>query len=185
MILIYAFSNQWGTNISTRTLIDLQSLLSSPSFLKVHRSPEEGRGSGGGFVFQKILSHPRSFFNEYVHNKLYSTIIGLGDFYYPFDKIRIESQAQNLYGRHSIIPHAPRIIDLDIPLFDHLDSSQFVITHNMGSYNCNWIAYQIQSYINQKNLTCYHLFFHLPPKNNSTDFAKSIANLLNDSQVLQ
>lgn len=168
MILIYAFSNRWGTNISTRTLIDLQDEYKNYT----------------NIIFQKIISHPRSFFNEFIHNKLYTVIIGLGDFYYAFDKIRIEAQAQNLYGRHSIIPNASPTIDLDLPILDHIDPTQFIVTHNMGSANCNWIAYQTQSYINQKSLTCYHLFFHLPPKSNSLSLATNIKTLLSTNQII-
>ena len=174
MILIYAFSNQWGTNISTRTLLELQGL---PSLSK--------EGLGVDFIFQKILKYPHPFFNEYIRNKQYTAIIGLGDIYGDFDKIKIETQANNLYGRHSILPNAPSNINLDLPYFESIDNSKFYLSQNMGTYNCNWIAYQIQSYINQKSLTCYHLFFHLPPKSKAGDNAKSIADLLITNRVLQ
>lgn len=171
MILVYAFSNRWGTNISSLTLNELSPLLQG--------------GTQGGFVFQKILSFPNKFFEEYVHNKQYSAIIGLGDFNGDFDKIRIETQAQNLFGRHSIIQNGLTPIKLDLPLLENIDPSVFIYGQNMGNYHSNWIAFQIQSYINQKKLTCYHLFFHLPQKSNSSNNAHSLANLLIDHQVIQ
>ncbi len=169
MILIYAFSNPWSTNISTRTLIDLQETLRS--------YPD--------IVFQKITKYPQPFFEEYIRNKLYTAIVGLGDYYGSFDKIKIESQASNLYGHHSIIPLAPSIIDLDLPFFKHIDRSQFFISSSMSPTYGNWLAYNIQSLINQKQLTTYHLFFHLPERSNSQNNATNIANLLITNQVLQ
>ena len=169
MILIYAFSNRWGTNVSTRTLVDLQ------NELKIYSN----------IIFQKINSSPRIFFEEFVRNKQYSVIVGLGDYNSYFDRIRIETKAANLYWRHSIIPNAETEINLDIPLIDNLDTSVFCYGQKMGNSNCNWIAYQIQSYINQKKFTCYHLFFHLPSKTNSAINAQAIADLLICNDLLQ
>ena len=43
MILIYAFSNQWGTNISRRTLLELQKIISPVFYPSLSR---EGKGVG-------------------------------------------------------------------------------------------------------------------------------------------
>ncbi|MCL4384135.1 hypothetical protein M1116_01660 [Patescibacteria group bacterium] len=169
MIFVYAFSNQWGTNISLRTLIDLQDELKN--------YPE--------ILYQKIDQYPQSFFDEFLRNKTYSAIIGLGDLTGSFDKIKIETQAANLYGRHSIIPLADPVLKLDLPLLEKVDRDTFIFGQNMGTYNCNWLAYQIQSLINQKKLTTLHLFFHLPRDSVSKNNAKGIANLLIENGVLQ
>ena len=169
MILIYAFSNRWGTNTSSRTMLALQE--------ELKRYPD--------ILYRKVYFNPKFLFNEYIHNKQYTAIVGIGDYNSTYDRIKIETLAANLYGRHSIIPNAPAEINLDIPLIDNLDTSIFCIGQKMGNSNCNLIAYQIQSYINQKTLTSYHLFFHLPNKTSSADNAKSIANLLITNRVLQ
>src|SRR5574344_2028698 len=94
MILIYAFSNQWGTNISHRTLLELQ---------KIYQNlPIE---------FRLIYFHPKSFFQKYIARNQYDLIIGLGDMYGDFSKIRIETQAKNAYNNQPIYPFSPILLD--------------------------------------------------------------------------
>jgi len=91
MILVYAFSNRWGTNIARRTLGELQKIL-------ICR---------GEINYQVIFFHPRTFFNKYIKNTQYSLIIGLGDFWGEGEKIRIETAVKNAYGQETIYPLAP------------------------------------------------------------------------------
>lgn len=166
MILIYAFSNQWGTNISRRTLLELQKLLPK------------------NITYQLVKFHPRSFFNKYFKNNVYNLIIGLGDLYGNFHKIRIETQAKNNYQNEAIYPFSPILIDLNLPPVDNFDSQIFQISSNMGSYNCNYLAYQTQLNLDQRKLSTLHLFLHLPPKSNAHDLAVNIAKLLSDNSIL-
>jgi len=124
--LVYAFSNQWSTNISVRTLLELQKLNYKHT------------------LFQKINFHPKSFFNKHILNKQYDYIIGLGDFFGNLSKIRLETKAKNLYGKHPISSNASFVLPLNTPSLSHFDNNNFILAQNMGSYNCNWIAYQTQ-----------------------------------------
>jgi len=169
MILIYAFSNQWGTNVARRTLSDLQKLI--PNFFNIN--------------YQIILGHPRTFANKYLRNDEYSLIIGLGDFWGEGEKIRIETIARNVYGKESIYPLAPIKIELNLPEIEMYEPDMFEITENMGTYNCNWIAFETQLVINKKKLKTKHLFLHLPKKSNSMIMAKNIANLIESNQMLK
>ena len=169
MILIYAFSNQWGTNVSRRTYSDLQKYL--PQSL--------------GINYQVIFGHPRNFVNKYIRNDIYDLIIGLGDFYGDGEKIRIETIARNVYGKESIYPLAPIKIELSLPEIEMYEPEMFEITENMGTYNCNWIAFETQLIINKKKLKTKHLFLHLPKKSNSMMVARNIANLIESNQMLK
>lgn len=166
MILIYAFSNQWGTNISHRTLLELQKLLPK------------------NITYQLVKFHPRSFFTKYLKNNSYDLIIGLGDLYGNFQKIRIETQAKNNYQNLPIYPFSPILIDLNLPPVDNYDSRIFQISSSMGTYNCNYLAYQTQLNLDNKKLPTFHLFLHLPPKSNAHDLAANIAKLLSDNSIL-
>jgi pyrrolidone-carboxylate peptidase len=166
--LIYAFSNRWSTNISARTLLDLQQRSNYPNT-----------------IFQKIHGHPKSFFQKHILNKQYDCIIGLGDFFGNLQKIRLETLAKNLYGNRPISTNASFILPLNTPSLSHFDHNNFVLAQNMGSYNCNWIAYQTQLFLNSKDLDTKHLFFHLPKKQSSQIIANIIANFLNLNQVLK
>lgn len=161
MILIYAFSNQWGTNISRRTLLELQKIIKDPDI-----------------KFQLIRSYPQEFFKKYIQGNQYDLIIGLGDTYSDFSKIRIETQAKNAYNDKSIYPFSPILIDLSIPLIENYDSNYFAISSNMGTYNCNWMAYSTQLHIDQKHLDTKQIFLHLPKKANALLLASQIKNLL-------
>lgn len=169
MILIYAFLNQWGTNVARRTLSDLQKLI--PNFYNIN--------------YQIIFGHPRTFANKYLRNDEYSLIIGLGDFWGEGEKIRIETIARNVYGKDSIYPLAPIKIELNLPEIEMYEPDMFEITENMGTYNCNWIAFETQLVINKKKLKTKHLFLHLPKKSNSMIMAKNIANLIESNQMLK
>lgn len=164
MILIYAFSNPWGTNISRRTLLELQKI--------IHYSD---------INFQIINSYPQQFFQKYIHNYHYDLIVGLGDG--VSDKIRIETQAKNAYNNKSIYPFSPIFIDLSLPNVDNYDSSIFAISSNMGTYNCNWMAYATQLYLDQKKLSTSHIFLHLPKKANASFLASQIKSLFESNNI--
>lgn len=167
MILLYAFSNRWGTNISRRTLSEIQKILLDPNI-----------------NYQPIFYHPSQFFRKFIEYQNYSLIIGLGDYYGPSQKIHIETQAKNSYNNQPIYPFSPILLDLNLPNLDNFDSNFFKISSNMGTYNCNWIAYRTQLYLNQKHLPTHYLFFHLPPKSNARFLADNIITLLKDNHVL-
>ncbi len=175
MILIYAFSNQWGTNTSHRTLLELQKLL-TPVLLK---KGEWGKiENQEGFEFRLIYFDPKSFFQKYIARNQYDLIIGLGDMYSDFSKIRIETQAKNAYNNQPIYPFSPILIDLSLPNLDNYESQFFVISSSMGTYNCNWMAYSTQLHIDQKHLDTKQIFLHLPKKSNAAFLANQIKNLL-------
>lgn len=169
MILIYAFSNQWGTNISRRTLSDLEKYL--PSSL--------------GINYQVIFGHPKTFINKYIRNDVYDLIVGLGDFYGEGEKIRIETVTKNVYGKESIYPLAPIKLELSLPEIEMYEPNAFEITENMGTYNCNLVAFEIQLIIERKKLATKNLFLHLPKRTNSGLIAKNIANLIEANQMIK
>lgn len=169
MILIYAFSNQWGTNVSRRTYSDLQRYL--PQSL--------------GINYQVIFGHPRIFADKYIRNDVYDLIVGLGDYFGDGEKIRIETIARNVYGKESIYPLAPIKIELSLPEIEMYEPEMFEVTENMGTYNCNWIAFETQLIINKRKLKTKHLFLHLPKKSNSMIVARNIANLIESNQMLK
>ena len=163
-ILIYAFSNHWGTNISHRTLLELEKMIPNVDF-------------------QLITWHPQSFFRKHIEFNNYSLIIGLGDGLRNLSKIKIETQAKNAYNDKEIYPFSPILLDLSMPAVDNYDSNFFQIGSNIGTHNCNWIAYRTQLHLNQKNLDTKHLFLHLPPHFNATLAATKIFDLLKDNQI--
>jgi len=155
--LIYAFANSWSTNISAQVLNEIAN-----SFPSLSR---EGLGVGfdsKGISYQKIYGHPKTFFQTHIYGKIYDSIIGLGDFYGDFPKIRLETIAKNQYGYKPISTNSPFQTTLNTPPLSY--NPNIVICKNMGNYNCNWIAYQTQLYLNSKDLDTIHLFFHLPKK---------------------
>lgn len=164
-ILIYAFSNQWGTNISRLTLLELEKTINNPDI-----------------KFQLIRSYPQEFFRKYIQGNQYDLIIGLGD--HPSDKIRIETQTKNSYNDKSIYPFSSIFLDLSLPILDNYDSQYFVISSNMGTYNCNWIAYSTQLYLDQKKLNTKHIFLHLPKRSNSLFIATQIRSLLELNNII-
>ena len=178
MILIYAFSNPWGTNISHLTLLELQKTLTPV----LSKKGVGGRfGGQGEIVYQLIHNYPQEFFRKYIQGNQYDLIIGLGDS--PSDKIRIETQTKNSYNDKSIYPFSPILIDLNLPNLENFDSNVFSISSNMGTYNCNWMAYSTQLYLNQKSPSTYHIFLHLPKKANATSTAFQIKNLFESNRI--
>jgi len=165
-ILIYAFSNQWATNISRRALTELQKLLPSPNI-----------------TFLPIFFHPKSFFKKYIEHNHYSLIIGLGDFYGKTDKIRLETVTHNVYGEASIYPFSPINLEISLPPLDNLNTKVFTVSEHMGKYNCNWIAYSTELYIQQHSPQTRHLFFHLPKSQNATILARQIITMFENNQI--
>jgi pyrrolidone-carboxylate peptidase len=166
MILIYAFSNQWGTNISHRTLLEIQKLIS--------RSDD---------INFQLVHWPKQFFQKYIHNNHYSLIIGLGDGSKFISKIKIETQAKNAYNDQSIYPFSPILLDLSLPNVDIYDANYFQISSNMGTYNCNYLAYSTQLYINQHSPDTQHLILLLPPGFNAAVLAQKIRDLLQQNHI--
>ena len=194
MILIYAFSNQWGTNISHRTLLELQKILNNktspfvkgrcPDFSQDREVLNNQKWGQPEIEFRLIYFHPRQFFQKYIAHNDYDLIIGLGDTYGDFSKIRIETQAKNAYNNQPIYPFSPILIDLSIPLIENYDSNNFAISSNMGTYNCNWLAYSILLHIDQKHLSTKQIFLHLPKKSNASFLATQIKNLLDLNNII-
>ena len=179
-ILIYAFSNQWGTNISRRTFLELQKLLEEDIKIALFK----GNPPLAERVYQLIYFDPKSFFQKYIARNQYDLIIGLGDLYGNFNKIRIETQAKNVYNHQPIYSFSPIFLDLSLPNLDNFDSQYFAISSNMGTYNCNWIAYSTQLHINQKYLNTTQIFLHLPKRSNAAFLASQIKNLLNLNNLI-
>ena len=167
MILLYAFSNRWTTNISRRTFAELQKLINNSQI-----------------VFKPVNSYTQEFYKKYIEGNSYSLIIGLGDGSKFSHKIQIETQAKNAYHDQPIYPFSPIFLDLNLPAVDIYDSSIFKISSNMGTYNCNYLAYLTQLYINQHSPATMHLFLHLPPGDNANFLAQKIAELLINNQLL-
>jgi pyrrolidone-carboxylate peptidase len=168
MILVYAFTNQWGTNISRRVYAALQKLLPP--------SPQ--------VIYQPIFFHPQAFFNKYIKNNQYELIIGLGDYCGKIQKIRLETMAHNVYGKNTIAPYFPISLELSLPVLDFVDTQKFSITEHMGTYNCNWIAYQTQMHINNHSPNAKQLFFHLPKKATPAPLATDIFELLQNNRLV-
>jgi len=168
MILIYAFSNRWATNVSRRTYTELMKIL-----------PPCQEGIKGGLV---VL--PKEFFHKYIEHNQYSLIIGLGDGPKFSDRIHIETQTKNSYNDQSIYPFSPIFLDLNLPNVDIYDSRFFKISSNMGTYNCNYLAYLTQLYIDQHSPSTLHLFLHLPPRFNANILAERISELLQNNHLL-
>jgi len=167
MILLYAFSNRWGTNISRRTLLELKHLLPNPEI-----------------NYQLVYYNPQPFFHKYIEHNNYSLIIGLGDGSKFITKIKIETQAKNAYHDDSIYPFSPILLDLSLPSVDIYDSLHFAIGSNMGTHNCNYLAYATQLYLNQHSPATFHLFLHLPQNQNAAFLANNILHLIQDNHLI-
>jgi len=167
VVLIYAFANRWGTNISARVLMEL---------IDIYQSHP-------GLVFQKIYGHPRAFFNKHIWSSSYSLIIGLGDYYGPLTQIKIETQAKNQYGNVPIYPLSPISLPLFLPPLPALPPG-FIFGQSMGTYNCNWIAYSTQYFFNRSFPTGRQLFFHLPPKASATTLSADLADLFEANHLI-
>jgi len=185
MILIYAFSNRWATNISRRVLSELEKIIVGATLADAQIN------------FIPINNYPQNFYKKYIEGSRlpcqgevaegrrgFTLIIGLGDGSKLVDKIKIETQAKNSYNNQSISPFSPILLDLNLPNVDNYDPRYFKISDNMGTYNCNWLAYKTQLYINNYSPDTYHLFLHLPQHQNATLLAQSIAQLISDNNLL-
>ncbi|MBI2464576.1 hypothetical protein HYV64_00380 [Candidatus Shapirobacteria bacterium] len=166
-ILIYAFSNQWATNISRRVLSELQNNLKSSDI-----------------TFLPIHYHPKSFFKKHIEFNNYSLIIGLGDFFGKTDKIRLETITHNVYGENSIYPFSPINLEISLPPLDCLDTRIFTVGEHMGKYNCNWLAYSTELYIQQYSPNTRQLFFHLPKTQKATILANQIITMFKNNSIL-
>jgi hypothetical protein len=181
MILIYAFSNQWGTNISRRTLLELEKILKiKTSFFKGGSSRSEQEG----FDFELIRFHPRSFYQKYIYRSHYDLIIGLGDYFGEISKIRIETKTFNKYGNENIDSFTPVSLEMSMPVLDLVDNSKFSVSEHMGTYNCNWIVFQIEKEITSRSVGTKQLFFHLPKKAKADYLAADIVNLLRVNKLI-
>jgi len=179
MILIYAFSNRWSTNISRLVLSELQKAIKNSDIL-----------------FLPVNSYPQEFFRKHIQGCLpcqgevaegrrgLSLIIGLGDGSKFANKIHIETQAKNAYNDKEIYPFSPIFLDLNLPNIDIYDSNYFQISANMGTYNCNYLAYKTQLYLNQHSPETKHLFLHLPQKSNAHDLAVNIVKFLSENSLV-
>lgn len=134
--------------------------------------------------FRLISGYPQPFFRKYIQNNQYDLIIGLGDGGKFLQTIKIETRAINSYQHQSINPLLPIYLDLSLPPVDNFDSRYFSIGSQMGSYNCNWIAFQTQYIINTKYPKTKHLFLHLPPRARAPNLAQSIVNFFHSNQLL-
>jgi pyrrolidone-carboxylate peptidase len=166
VILIYAFSNRWGTNIARRTLTELQKIFPFPQI-----------------NYQPVFFLPKPFFHKFIEHETYDLIIGLGDGSKFLSKIKIETQAKNAYNDQPIYPFSPILLDLNLPPLDIYDGNLFEIGHSMGTYNCNYLAYSTQLYLNQKKHATPQIFLHLPPGFNATLLAQKISELLVDNHI--
>lgn len=169
MILVYAFSNRWGTNISRRVLAELEKILGSAK---------------QNINFQIIYFSPSRFFDKNINGSNYDLIVGLGDFYGNIFKIRMETVAHNRFGDKTINPLSPFVLELSMPEMDIVDSNIFGVGENMGSFNCNYMAYRIQEMINNHRPNLKQLFFHIGKRSEAKLVAKNIANLLNNNKLI-
>lgn len=171
MILCYAFSNQWSTNISRRVLSELEIKVGA-TLATAHQ-----------IHFLPVIRWPRPFFKKYIEHSNYSLIIGLGNGTKFTHKIHVETQARNAFYDQSIYPFSPILLDLSLPNIDNFNSEFFQISSNMGSHNCNWLAYSTQLYLNQHSPQTKHLFLHLPQQANAVYLANNIIDLFNSNQI--
>jgi hypothetical protein len=130
-----------------------------------------------------VTSHPQEFFHRYIEHKIYSLIIGLGDGPKFQTRIHIETQAKNNYQGKEIYPFSPILLDLNLPVVDNYDSHLFRISSNMGTYNCNYLAYRTQLYLNQKSSSTFHLFLHLPPQSNAQLISQQLLKFFNENNL--
>lgn len=167
MILVYAFSNQWGTNISRRVLSELELILGKNSI-----------------NYQIVYFSPQRFFDKNVRGSNCSLIVGLGDFSRRHHKIRMETIAHNRFGEKTINPLTPYSLELTMPEMDIVDSRIFSVGVNAGNYNCNYMAFKIQEMINLRQPNLKQLFFHIPKSCTAKLVAVDIANLLINNKLL-
>ncbi len=167
MILVYAFANQWGTNISRRVLAELEKILGKDRI-----------------NYQVVFFSPQRFFDKNINGSNYDLMVGLGDFNGNIFKIRMETVAHNRFGERSINPLSPYCLELSMPEMDIVDTNKFSVGENMGSYNCNFLAYKIQEMINNHQPNLVQLFFHIGKRSEAKSVAVNIANLLINNNLI-
>jgi len=167
MILVYAFANQWGTNISRRVLAELEKILGK-----------------NNINYQIVYFSPERFFNKNINGSNYNLMVGLGDFNGNIFKIRMETVAHNRFGEKSINPLSPYCLELSMPEMDIVDTRVFSVGENMGSFNCNFMAYKIQEMINSHQPNLKQLFFHIGKRSEAKIIAKNIADLLKNNNLM-
>ncbi|MFA7301486.1 MAG: hypothetical protein WC069_04205 [Candidatus Shapirobacteria bacterium] len=168
MILVYAFSNQWGTNISRRVLAELEKILGKDNI-----------------NYQIVYFSPQRFFDKNIKGSNYDLIVGLGDFSGNIYKIRMETIAHNRFGEKSINPLSPYCLELSMPEMDIVDTDKFSVGENMGSYNCNFMAYKVQEMINSHQPNLKQLFFHIGKRRVAKTVAVDIADLMTNNKMLE
>lgn len=168
MVLVYAFSNQWGTNISRRVLSELELLLGKDNI-----------------NYQIIYFSPQRFFDKNINGSNYDLIVGLGDFGRDIFKVRMETVTHNRFGDKPINPLSPYCLELSMPEMDIVDTLKFSVGENMGSYNCNYMAYRIQEVINNHQPNLRQLFFHVGKRRVAKTVADDIAELLKINKMLK
>ena len=112
-------------------------------------------------------------------------IVGLGDFWGEGDKIRIETAAKNAYGQETIYPLSPIRLEVSMPDLDIYDPNKFIISENMGTYNCNWLVFMTQLQFNQHQDKGRQIFFHLPKRAVAETMAKNIFLVLIANSMLK
>jgi len=85
--------------------------------------------------------------------------------------------ARNVYGKESIYPLAPIKIELSLPEIEMYEPSIFEITENMGTYNCNWIAFETQLILNKRKLKTKQFIFCTYPRELTLNFWQKISRI--------
>ena len=168
--LVYAFSNQWGTNISRRVLRELELLIGS---------------ARQNINFQIVYFSSQRFFDKNINGSNYDLIVGLGDFGGDIFKIRMETVAHNRFGKRSINPLSAYCLELSMPEMDIVDTNKFGVGENMGTFNCNFLAFKIQEMINNHQPNLKQLFFHIGKRRIAKAAAIDIAELLEINKMLK
>lgn len=183
MILTYAFSNQWGTNISRRVLSELQKQFVGAPLAGAQKVD-----------FLPVFFHPKHFFNKYIKSfcppalsregDRGRVLIGLGDFFGNISHTRLETVCHNAYAQNAIYPFSPINLEISLPPLDNLDTRIFTVSEHMGKYNCNWIVYSTELWIRQHSPDTRQIFFHLPKSQNATLLATQIFDLLQNNHII-
>lgn len=167
MILVYAFSNQWGTNISRRVLSELEIIFDKD---KIN--------------YQVVHFSPQRFFDKNINGSNYDLIVGLGDFGGDIYKIRMETVVHNRFGDRPINPLSPYCLELSMPEMDIVDTFKFSVGENAGTYNCNFMSFKIQEMINNYQINLKQLFFHIGKRRVAKTVAMDIAELLINNDLI-
>ena len=165
MVLVYAFSNRWGTNAARRVLNEWEKISQRVNW-----------------EFRPVYFYPQEFFRKQIEGRKPVLIVGLGDGL--GERVRIETRAKNSYNERPIEALSPIWLDLSMPEVDNIDGRQFEISGNMGSFNCNWMAYKIEWYIRRHNLETRQLFLHIPRRILAGEMAGEIERLVKENEIV-